>query len=349
VKKDQRPETRDRNCAHRSGGFVVLSLFALLLLHASVVFAASPYDLFPLLVDTLCRADYAAGDSIAAQIERDYPGHPAAMLARAGVKAFYAVDVTGGSEDIDVLAMLDSVARKAEEWKSHSDENQASLSFIRGCALFGRGLILSRQGKVFQGIPQVITARSEFGHAIESEPDFFDAYLGRGAFRYVKVVFLSKFDPFHLVSNEGQARQDVDLAIARAQYTHWLAVDLLAWLAPSRHEYGLADSLCASGLRRFPGSRTFLWPLAWSQLDAHNYESAEKTCLDLLHQYQQIPEDHGFELIWLYDKLMTCADNLGRPEDALSYARAGLAVPYTKFVFGQRKDQLKHLSERVKK
>lgn len=324
-------------------GFLAFGLLGF----CSSLFAASPFDHYAALLDTLCGSHYAAGDSIAAQIEQENPGHPAAMLAHAGVKAFYAVDITGGSEDIDVLAMLDSVVHRAEEYKEHPGEDQASLSFIRGCALFGRGLILSRQGKVMQGIPLVVRARREFGHVIDLKSDFYDAYLGRGAFRYVKVVFLSKYDPFRLVTNEAEARHDVDIAVRSATFTHWLAVDLLAWLGPSRKQFALTDSLCAVGLERFPESRTFLWPLSFSLMDQHKYADAEKVCLDLLHQYQQIPEDHGFELLWLYDWLTVCADSQGRSDDAFSYAQAGLAVPHSPFSAVQRKDQLRRMRERV--
>jgi hypothetical protein len=241
------------------------------------------------------------------------------------------------------------VAARAEAWKDHPGEDQADLSFIRGCALFGKGLILARQGKVFSGVPAVIKARSEFGHAIDLRPDFYEAYLGRGGFRFIKVIFLSKFDPFHLMSSATDARRDVDMAMTHGRFSHWLAVDLLAWLAPAQKDYRLADSLCTAGLERFPEARMFLWPRAFSKMDEHAYALAETTCLDLLHQYQKIPQDHGYEQLWLADWLVTCADHLGRPDDALAYAKAGLALPITPLVASGRKDQLRRLRERVKK
>ena len=350
MRKNPKFETRNPKCARSVvGSSWLLGILASWLLFSAPAFADSPFDPYSKLIDALCRSDYAAGDSIAEQIEQNYPGHPAAMLARVSVAAYRAVDITGGSEDTNVMGMLDSVARTAEEWKNKDGENEAELSFIRGCALFGQGLILSRQGKVLQGVPLVIKARGEFGQVIDLQPDFYDAYLGRGAFRFVKVVFLSKFDPFHLITDEGLARKDVDVAMTGARFSHWLAVDLLAWLGPSRHEYHLADSLCAVGLEHFPEARTFLWPLCFSLMDQHDYAKAEPVCLDLLHQYQQIPEDHGFEQLWLYDWLVKCADGLNRPDDAAAYAKSGLAVQHTKFVAEQRKDQLKRLRERVRR
>ena len=329
-------------------GFFVFGILAFWLFGLCLpAFAASPFDQYSILVDTLFRGDYAAANSIAAHIEADYPGDPAAVLARVGVQAFRAVDVTGSSEDLNVLAMLDSVAKAAGAWKSHSGADTASLEFIRGGALFAKGLILSRQGKVFTGVPLVIKARNAFGRVIEMKPDFYDAYLGRGAYRFIKFIFLSKIDPFGIFASAEDARHDVNLAIEHGMFSHWLAIDLLAWIAPSWKDYKLADSLCNVGLERFPQARAFLWPLSFSLMDEHNYAKAEPVCLELLHQYQQIPDDHGFDQLWLYDWLVICADGLGRHDDALAYAKAGIAVPHTPFVAKQRKGQLKRLRERV--
>jgi hypothetical protein len=330
------------------GAFWLLGILAFWLLDSSAL-AASPFDYYSSLIDTLCRTDYAAAETLAAHVEAEYPGDPAAMLARVGVKAFYAVDVTGGSEDIDVLSMLDSVVQRADAWRERPDADLVSLEFVRATALFARGLILSRQGKVLTGVPLVIKAKNGFGRVIEMEPTFYDAYLGRGAYRFIKFIFLSKIDLFGILGGPEEARRDVDLAIEHGTFSHWMAIDLLAWLAPSWKGYELADSLSAVGLERFPDSRIFYWPLAYSLMDAHGYARAEQVCLALLHQYQKIPADHGFEQLWLYDWLVKCADGQNHPEDAVSYAKAGLGVTYTKFVYEQRKDQLKRLRERVRK
>jgi hypothetical protein len=325
----------------------ILYLSILLLAFCLPSHASMTFETLSPLLDTLCRGDYVAANNMVAQIESNSPGSAIAMLARACARGFRAVDITGGSVNVNVLDLLDSCADAASEMKDDPSQDQAEVSLIRGAALFARGLILCRQGKVLTGVPAVIRARSEFGNAIELNPQLYDAYLGRGAFRYIKVIFLGSIDPFHVMSSEQDARTDLMLAATNGKAGRWLAMDALAWLAPRQHQLDLADSLCTVGLARFPHTRTFLWPLLFLQEARGQWADLEKTALEMLEQYKQIPDDHGFEQIHLYGYLMTAADNLNRPQDAVAYAQAGLDVTRTPWVEKQWKDNLKKFRNRV--
>jgi hypothetical protein len=319
----------------------------LLCLHSAQ--AATPFDYYPALFDTMIAGNYDAADEIALQIQAVFPGHPVSMLARAAVKGFRAADVTGSSDVNSVLSLLDSTAEVAEQYKENPHEDPATLSLVRGSALFGRGLILCRMGKLFKGVPDVIRARNEFGRVIELKPELYDAYLGRGAFRYIKVIFLGGIDPFHLVSSPQAAKADMMKAVDNGTFTHYLAMAALAWVVPKQEEFAFADSLCAVGLQRYPEARTFLWPLGFSKIAHEKWAEAEPVVLKLLGQYQQIPADNGYEQTFLYDWLTTCADSLGRPDDALNYAKAGVAVQRSERVNKERSDWVKRLEKRVKK
>jgi hypothetical protein len=320
-----------------------------LALVAFPAWAASPFDYYPALFDTMIAGDYNAADEIAGQIQANFPGHPVSLLARAAVKGFRAADVTGSSDIEPVLRLLDSTATVAEQYKENPAEDQALLSLVRGSALFGRGLILCRMGKIFKGVPDVVRARGEFGNVIDLRPDFYDAYLGRGAFRYIKVIFLGSLDPFHLVSSPQAAKADMMQAVDHGTFTHYLAMAALAWVCPKQEEFAFSDSLCLVGLQRYPDARTFLWPLGFSKMAHEQWAEAEPIALKLLAQYQQIPADNGYEQTFLYDWLTTCADELGRPDDALTYARAGLAVHRSDRVAKERGDYVKRLQKRVNK
>jgi hypothetical protein len=324
--------------------FLLCSLFSVL---CSPVFAITHFETIGPLLDTLCQGDYVAANQMVSQIESDNPGQPIAMLARACAKGFRAVDITGGSVNVNVLGLLDSCADAADKLKDDPSEDQAEVSLVRGAALFVRGLILCRQGKVFTGVPAVVRARSEFGNAIEQNSQLYDAYLGRGAFRYIKVIFLSGIDPFHIMSSEVDARTDLMLAATNGKAGRWLAMDALAWLAPRQHQLELADSLCTVGLARFPHTRTFLWPLLFLQEARGQWADLEKTALEMLEQYKQIPDDNGFEQLHLYGYLVTAADNQNHPQDAVAYAQAGLDTHRSKWVEGQWKDNLKRFRQRV--
>jgi hypothetical protein len=44
---------------------------------------------------------------------------------------------------------------------------------------------------------------------------------------------------------------------------------------------------------------------------------------------------------------MVCADSLGRPDDAIAYARAGLAVHRSEDAARRRKDKIEEMEKRI--
>ena len=74
---------------------------------------------------------------------------------------------------------------------------------------------------------------------------------------------------------------------------------------------------------------------------------AETTAKDLLAQYLSHADNNGYDAIGLYVTLVTCADSLGRPQDAIRFAQEGLATFRKPEVTTRRKAKLKHLEERL--
>ena len=219
---------------------------------------------------------------------------------------------------------------------------------MRGSALSSRGLMLKHQGKLVQGLRTLVGSNSEFSDAIELNPRFHDAYLGRGAYRYAVATNSSVLSWLPFIPSKESGWQDLWLAVDSSKFSSFPALSALVWFVLDDHNYSLADSICRAGLQRFPHSRNFLWPLLSLQVRQSQWAEAETTAADLLGHYLNQPDNNGYDVIGLYWRLMKCADALNKPEQAIEYARAGLNSFHTPAVAERRKDKLLELENRVR-
>jgi tetratricopeptide (TPR) repeat protein len=326
----------------------LITLLVVLFAATSFSYAQSPIDGYADLIHDLIAGDYHAAEVHCAEIEQAYPSHPAALLARACVLGTHLVDLSGSGGDEEFMSLMQKCANRCEALKFKPSEDQANLAFLKGGSYFGRGLVLCRQGNPLKGLNLILKGRAEFDEAIRLKPDFYDAYLGRGAYRYGAAMYLSTVDVLHIMVSEKAALQDLWLAADSSSFCRDLAVVALAWMYLQKDNFHTADSLCVEGLQRYPQARTFLWPVLVLHTKREQWQEAEQTALLLLQQYNSIPEDNGYEAVGLYQQLVRFADAMGHPQDAEAYARQGLATRTSKEVAKRRKDILAQLADRIK-
>lgn len=299
------------------------------------------------LMDTLVAGHYAAADSICARISAAHDGHPASLYARGTVLYTRLIDSEDSAGRAEFFELADSCARLCAEWREAHREDISLLAYIRGNALSSAGIILMRAGKPVAGLRKLLAARHEFDAAIEADPQFYDAYLGRGTYRCAVAQHASVLGVLPFMPDLESGLRDLRLAADSSHWSRWAALNALVWFTLDEREYDLADSLCDVGLARFPDSRAFLQPKLAVYVRQDHWAEAEETGLRLLNEYLADPDNNGYETTTLYWRLMVCADELARPEDAESYARSGLAVRRTADVERRRKEKVEAMRERL--
>ncbi|MBL0060992.1 MAG: hypothetical protein IPP40_05745 [bacterium] len=316
---------------------------------AQPVRTASPFDRYEALFDTLMSHHYEVADSMCSEFDSIWPGHPASHYARASVIYAQLCDF----EDTTGTARLEFEAEKCltacELWEEQApDSAEAEREYLIGAAYSVSGLTRHRQGKTVDGIRRLMTSRSHFDRAIEVDPEFYDAYVGRGAYRYAAAQNLGFLRWLPGVPSKKQGWADLTLGLGRAKFSRFAALSSMVWLVLQEENYELADSMVKAGLERFPNSRTFLMPKLALEKKTSQWKSARETAHELmLSQYKQLEFQNGYEVIGLYRTLMDCSDMLGETEAALNYARAGLDATATPYALERRKDTLKALRARL--
>ena len=306
-----------------------------------------PLDLFPALMDTLMAADYSAARLICQQIEQDFPGHPAATYGKACVIYAHITDFEDTTGRGEFFLLCDSAIGQCKVLKQADNSDIAPLSFLQGSAYTAKALILHREGSTLSALRLLMKGRGEFQEAIEADPQFYDAYLGRGAYRYGAAMNASLISWLPIIPSAESGWKDMWLAVDSSKFSKWSALSALVWFVIQEGDYALADSICDAGLTRFPGCRCFLWPRISIQMKLHQWARAEATIHELLNSFLAHPDNNGYDAIGLYANLVICADSLNRPNDAVGYAKEGLATYRKPDVNERRKEKLRILEERV--
>jgi hypothetical protein len=317
------------------------------LLTVQVDLAAGPLDRYHALTDTLMVGAYQAANKICDEIEVENPGHPAADYGRACAIYAHVTDFEDTTGKARFFELCDSAISACERLKNTSVTDHSTVSYIKGSALATEALMLHREGATVRAIGLIMSARSEFQAAIDDNPVFYDAYLGRGAYRYAVATHASLVSWLPFIPSAESGWKDMWLAVDSSKFSRYSALSSLVWFVLEKKDYALADSICRAGLERFPGCRSFLWAKLAMHQRQKQWAETESVAQDLLQQYLAHPDNNGYDVTGLYATLMTCADSLGRADDALNYARQGLAAVRKGDVARRRKDKLEMIERRL--
>jgi tetratricopeptide (TPR) repeat protein len=308
---------------------------------------SEPLDYYPALMDTLVSGHFSAADSICDAMAIQHGGHPGVYYARATVRYAHMMDYEDTLGRGLFMAYTDTCIALCDEWRRTHPQIRAELAYLRGSSLASRGLLLNSEGKLLPGLRQLISAKGAFDEAIEADPTFYDAYLGRGAYRYGVARFSSLLRWLPMIPTKESGWKDMWLAVDRSRFSKYFALSGMLWFALDEKQYELVDSVCSLALERFPESRTFLWSRLVLYENTHRWTDEEAVATILLNQYLALPDNNGFQTTDLYRMMMEAADSLAQPDKALAYARAGLETFRTDEMTRRRKDDIQHMQARL--
>ncbi|MBK6766334.1 MAG: hypothetical protein IPG71_08455 [bacterium] len=190
-----------------------------------------------------------------------FPDHPGADYAEASVIYAKMTDLEDTSGTATLENLVEACLLKCESWADEaSDSMAAEREYLRGAAYSISGLARHRQGRIVDGVRRVMASRRYFDRTIELDPEFYDAYVGRGAYRYAAAQNLSLFRWLPGVPTKRQGWEDLTLGLTRAKFSRYAALSAMVWLVLDGEDFVLADSMVRAGLERYPQSRTFLMP-----------------------------------------------------------------------------------------
>ena len=330
--------------------FRIVSCIALCFIVPVVGWALHPIDVFPALYDTLTGSHYEAAWEIQEALERDFPDNPAALFVQVLILYTEMVDFEDTTGQAEFFAHCDKTTLYCEK---HVDtvegDRRVWLEFLQGSIHATRGFYLGRRGDFWSAMKQLTRAKSLFSRVLKADPGFHDAYLGRGAYRYGIAQHAGVLSNLPFLPSRKAAYTDLTLAIDSSKFSRYAAMSALTWFLIEERNYAEAESLIAKGLARFPGARSFLWPLIALQFRTQRYRECIVSSKELINQYLTSPRNNGYDVVGLYKRMAEAAMKLRDDEAVARYCSEGLAAFLTDDARQRRSRDLQRLEKWQKK
>lgn len=330
-----------------SGPFPAAFLSLLFCLLVPILAQANqPSSYFSTLYDTLIGAHYDAAWQIHREMQREFPDSPTTLFARATILYTAMIDFEDTTGEADFFQCCDALEKRCQEQAKIAPENEAAWSeFLRGSALGMRAFYVGRRGQVWPALKWLTKSRSLFGRVLEENPAFYDAYLGRGAYRWGVAKHAGFLGGGPFLPSRGDALADLRLAMDSSTFSRHAAASSLAWFLIEDEKYDKAESLILHELERFPNARPFLWPLISLRYKTGHFQECIVLAEELVKQYGVSPRNNGYDVVGLCKRMADAAAHLDDDEAVVRYCRAGLAAPLRDDAFRRRKQDLEVLAK----
>jgi tetratricopeptide (TPR) repeat protein len=277
-------------------------------------------------IDLILKQEYSRADSVFGEAVHKFPDHPAGYLYRAAVMQAYSIDFDVNVEEARFDSLLDIGKSRAENLDSPWREYY--LGMADGSDAYAR----IESGDWLGGVRKGISSASEFETVVETDSDFYDAYVGLGTYYYWssrKTAFI-RWLPF-VRDNREEGIRLLLLGARNSVYSRFAAVSALVSIYLDSEEFADAEKWSRYGLDSYPGNRIFLWGYATSLDRQKKYREAVVAYERLLENLVHAGAPHPYGEI-------VCRLNLVKSELALkdtvgSAEHLRIILSYGNFIF----------------
>jgi hypothetical protein len=269
----------------------------------------------------LLNDQFTAADSIWQTYIEQNPEDPAGYLFRASVLMADMTDSEDDSLSEQFKAMLDTTeALSTSRLDTCSASTAAWMYLFRGHSKAYRSIWESRFGSFFSAVRLGLSANDEYERGLELDCSNYDLYAGLGAYHYWKSSRAGLLRWLRIFKNEmNKGIDEIYLAIDSSVVHREVARSAMIWIWLDRKEYDSTIAIASELSRKYPRSRTFLWPVAKAWFEQSEYESALKVYSDLRGRIADTPGNY-FNLIECDFYLTQCYNWLSRTEEASAAA-----------------------------
>jgi hypothetical protein len=295
-------------------------------------------------------ANYDAAWQIHDELQREFPDSPTALFARATILYTAMVDFEDTTGEAEFFQCCDAIDRECQEQEGISSKDESVwLNFLRGSTLSMQAFHVGRRGQIWPALKRLMKSRSLFANVLEENPSFYDAHLGRGAYRWGVAKHAGFLGGGPFIPSRDDAFADLRLAMDSSVFSRHAAASSMIWFLMDDEKYDEAESLVLHELKRFPNARPFLWPLTSLLYKTGRFQECIAWSEELIKQYSSSPRNNGYDVVGLYKRMADAAAHLDDDEAVVRYCRAGLATPLTNDAFQKRKQDLETLATWLEK
>ena len=259
-----------------------------------------------------------------------YPDHPVGYFYQTATLQSKMMDYETYIWEQDFFDLADR-AFDVGQARLDSGDTNPWIHYYMGSVHVYKGLYKAKSGAL---VPGFVNAKKGFGclkKAVELDSTLYDAYLGIGSYDYWsgKLYKYLKWLPW--ISDERKnGVRFIKQAMHLGKYSYWMGLNNLAWIEYDQKNYHNAIQHFQEGLKKYPGSRFFLWGLADTHYKNKTYEQAAAIYENLLDQIQNMPYNNGYNEILCRFKMVRAYYDIKNYEMCLHHCDAILKrrIPY---------------------
>jgi len=291
-------------------------------------------------IDQTFRSHFDSALTTFGTICRIHPEHPAGYFYKAATLQSKMMDFETDAWEDQFYGWIDAALERAEK-RIGEDVEDPWMHFFRGSALSYKGLYQAKSGELIRGFLSARKGLGSLRHAFELDSTLFECLLGLGSYKYWAGKYYTYLKWLPWIKDErGTGLRMVRKAVQESRFSRWVAVNSLAWMEWDRGEYGLAEKLFSVGLKKYPGSRFFLWGMADSYFGEERYREAIPYYRRILASVRNEPFNNGFNEALCLVKLSLCSYRLKDYKTAFQRADEALGLSLAEKEKERLKDQL---------
>ncbi|MDD3732858.1 MAG: hypothetical protein PHU88_10845 [candidate division Zixibacteria bacterium] len=313
-----------------AGIFIAVFLLLLFFFH-SLKAQTGHYDAYmdSVKADLLIQAQqvlfndgFETADSLCRAFITRYPSDPAGYFFKAAVLLAEMSDREENLYPEQFHRLLDTAANLAEKMTNHPDRRyRAWMYLFSGHVRAYRSLWEARFGSMLAAVNAAFKARSEYEKGLENDSTLVDLYLGLGSYHYWKSARAGIFRWLGILKNQkDQGLEELYRAYQGSIISRESARSAMLWVWLDLKEYDSVVALAHEALLKYPGGKSFRWPLARAYFEKKDYSKALQTYQDLRNGIASNPGNY-YNLIECDYYLNQCYDRMQMNEEAHQAAR----------------------------
>ena len=259
------------------------------------------------------------------------------------------IDYEDNLDDEAVRAACQKVKELSNRQLENVDES-ACLWFYIGTADMFMSIVETRNGSLYNALVNVLRAGNSFRKAVSLDSTCWDAYYGRGCYRYYLSSRAGLLRNIGLVSDHrDQGVEDIEIAAKNGVLTRLAAKNSLAWIAMEQGDYPLAIKLAKELCAEYPGRRAFLWCLGKALKHEGQWEEALAVYTELLESVRGEERNNHYNEIGCLHSIALAHSELGNWSDVVRISDAAVEITLSREVSKKKRDDVKKLTEMRKK
>ncbi|MFC1539687.1 tetratricopeptide repeat protein [Candidatus Latescibacterota bacterium] len=319
-------------------------LLIMILYHNFVVSANDtlvPVEMCNAISDFILSGNYDLAENAADSLISAQPDEPIGPLLKASVLQYECIDYEDFSREEDFYRLLDTTEKNAEK-QMNLDRNDLWARYFL-CASYGlRGARASITGQFVYGVIKGRSGAMGMRDIIIDDPDFYDAYLLFGSYRFWKSVVIGSVTWFPFIEDEStvgisEVKKSIEYGVLTGPLSNTVLIEMYLSYNPE-----LAVDLAEEMLELYPSCRLFSWQLGEAYKRLGSYDDAERIFSGIALSMKDDKRDDGSGELRSWWKLAVLANSVGKTEECLYYCNKIIDL-------GERESVFKRQRERINK